>query len=1041
MQVRIFNKNKLVFTGNTGEVSYDVSFIPADNGIWFWQINLSGSNKTADIIYAQDVGVANKGGMQANELYMSQYLDHKIIKAANGYTVSSRQNQPQNGEFPYLQQGSLDTEIVGFSTDATQFFGNDYRKTYTPKALTGNLPNVNYQFELAYIALQTTKFILTGSKTIVFYGIFKPNYPTAVTTLLYQNELSEAYEKVKNKLDYVTEIRKATLKNTFRKPFVSEEFSQMEIEKYFPNRRFAEIEQNSLLSFFTPEHTHVVLQQKEILVEHPHGHIITTKMDDKKVVDGLITSTNYMYFNSQVVVGNTSFHKLLSASRGFLNILKNSGQRIYLKLDGVYRILTLPAAYELGINFAKWYYKVGNDTLIITSFAVADQPEIVLDVTSQNGEKYDYIITNQLVMGEHEFINPVNVLQVNNILYIAKAEKNPDYEPYPNLNYKIHIIGTNYTFSDDGIFYTDGKTRNGTMLTIAVENSQNFQLVIEGSLDTSEITPISKKCLGEEYEKYCKFYRNLFSNFSLSLDSSDQGEIDKLNETIWWYTHNAMTHFAVPHGLEQPGGAAWGTRDVCQGPIEYFLMTEHYELIRDILIKIFEHQFIESKEWPQWFMFDKYDMQADEWHGDIVFWPLKCIGDYIKATNDISILYEIATYRHLADSSITTESSSIFDHIKEAVETVKARFLYDTALISYAGGDWDDTLQPANKAMKDKLVSAWTVSLAYQVIKQLAEVCSNDDYDYAKELSDMTVKIRESFNKILIKDGVIAGFAYFEDENTINYMLHPDDDKTGIKYRLLPLTRSIIAELVDPEQANKNLSIIDEKLTFPDGVRLMDRPAHYEGGVSTYFQRAEQAANIGREISLQYVHSHIRFIEAMAKLGKSDKAWSGLFTVNPINIKEVVPNAGLRQSNTYFSSSDGAFNTRYEYQDNFEKLRTGTIDVKGGWRIYSSGPGIYLHQLISNVLGTRFTADSLIIDPVLPDKLDGMHFNYTYCGKKVTFVYHINSSNTDTRIVCSGNEVETSKLNNPYRNSGVSVEQKLMLSMLENSSTIDIYTK
>ena len=91
--------------------------------------------------------------------------------------------------------------------------------------------------------------------------------------------------------------------------------------------------------------------------------------------------------------------------------------------------------------------------------------------------------------------------------------------------------------------------------------------------------------------------------------------------------------------------------------------------------------------------------------------------------------------------------------------------------------------------------------------------------------------------------------------------------KTGIQYRLLPMTRSMLAELLTPEQVSHHLEII-EKLTFPDGVRLMNKPANYRGGVSTNFKRAEQAANFGREIGLQYVHAHIRYTEAMAKIGQ-----------------------------------------------------------------------------------------------------------------------------------------------------------------------------
>lgn len=84
----------------------------------------------------------------------------------------------------------------------------------------------------------------------------------------------------------------------------------------------------------------------------------------------------------------------------------------------------------------------------------------------------------------------------------------------------------------------------------------------------------------------------------------------------------------------------------------------------------------------------------------------------------------------------------------------------------------------------------------------------------------------------------------------------------------------------------------------------MDHPAGYDGGVSHLFKRAEQAANVGREISLQYTHAHIRYIEAMAKAGDPEEVWDSLFVINPIQIRHSVKNARIRQSNMYFSSSD-----------------------------------------------------------------------------------------------------------------------------------------
>ena len=63
--------------------------------------------------------------------------------------------------------------------------------------------------------------------------------------------------------------------------------------------------------------------------------------------------------------------------------------------------------------------------------------------------------------------------------------------------------------------------------------------------------------------------------------------------------------------------------------------------------------------------------------------------------------------------------------------------------------------------------------------------------------------------------------------------------------------------------------------------------------------------------------------------------------------------ASLRQRNAYFSSSDAAFRDRYQASAEWERVKTGAIAVDGGWRIYSSGPGLYPYILIQHVFGHR----------------------------------------------------------------------------------------
>ena len=358
-------------------------------------------------------------------------------------------------------------------------------------------------------------------------------------------------------------------------------------------------------------------------------------------------------------------------------------------------------------------------------------------------------------------------------------------------------------------------------------------------------------------------------------------------------------------------------------------------------------------------------------------------------------------------------------------------------LSCYGDGDWDDTLQPNDQRLKHQMASTWTVALTYQVITKLAQGLQSVVPDYSQHLQELATGIKADYQRIMAPAGILPGFVLQNEEQQFEFIIHPTDQKTGITYRLLPMTRSMIAELLTPEQAVDHLAVIKEFLQFPDGVRLMNRPATYAGGVSTYFKRAEQAANFGREIGLQYVHAHIRFTEAMAKLGKADETWHALQIINPIQIQQHVPNAMLRQANVYFSSSDGDFKTRYEAQENFDKLRDGSVNVKGGWRIYSSGPGIFMNQMLSNVLGIRQDCDHYIFDPVLPASLDGLQLNYRLGKEQVTILYRINQGKRGLEL--NGEALPTTIEKNPYRPGGLTIAKDELEARLTADAQLIIY--
>jgi cellobiose phosphorylase len=226
--------------------------------------------------------------------------------------------------------------------------------------------------------------------------------------------------------------------------------------------------------------------------------------------------------------------------------------------------------------------------------------------------------------------------------------------------------------------------------------------------------------------------------------------------------------------------------------------------------------------------------------------------------------------------------------------------------------------------------------------------------------------MRDDFNRFLIRDGTVAGYALFDSGGTApELLLHPSDVRTGLRYSLLPMTRGILAGLFTREQARHHARLIRRHLLFPDGARLMDRPVAYHGGVEQTFRRAESASFFGREIGLMYVHAHLRYGEAMAVLGEPDALWEALEVANPVAVTERVPNAAPRQRNAYFSSSDAAFNDRYEASADWPDVKAGTIAVEGGWRIYSSGPGLYVNLLIRHAFGRRRVFGVRVDEPLL----------------------------------------------------------------------------
>ena len=509
------------------------------------------------------------------------------------------------------------------------------------------------------------------------------------------------------------------------------------------------------------------------------------------------------------------------------------------------------------------------------------------------------------------------------------------------------------------MIYLDGQRRGGGYAAIRTRPTQAFAFAVVGSLTDEG----QAEALAAQYAKgvdgdvlaaqSARVWRRITRGVRLRNAKAEATAIDTI---LPWLVHDAMIHLTAPHGLEQYSVAAWGTRDVCQGPLELLLSLEHDEPAKAILRVVFAQQYEQRGDWPQWFMLEPYSaIQDREAHGDIAVWPLKALCDYVEATGDLAFLDEPIVWRRDDNFATTAHADTVAAHVAKLVATIRQSFIAGTHLVRYGNGDWNDSLQPVDPAKRDGMTSSWTVALLHQQLRRYADVLrAAGRAGAAREHDALAAAMKKDFKRLLVRDGVVAGYGEFSPNGgPPELLLHPSDRTTGVSFSLIALTQAIVGGMLTAAQASRHAKLIAKRLLLPDGAHLMDKPLAYHGGSETIFRRGESAAFFGREIGLMYVHAHLRYAEALSGLGDRQGLWDALMVANPIAVTERLDHATLRQRNAYFSSSDAAFRERYEACAKWDLAKAGEVAVDGGWRIYSSGPGIYVALVIQHALGVR----------------------------------------------------------------------------------------
>lgn len=938
---------------------------------WRWEVtNTSSDDVELDLVCAMDIALAPLAELRRSEYYVSQYLDLTPISVPGSTggastAIAVRQNMPGNQQ-PWAALGSSEP-VSAWASDALQLVDLTRGESLDP---TRELPGERLQHEHTLAALQTESFRLGPgeARAGVFWIMTVPDHQEATGPLDSQvlaDRLARRSWAPAPRLDDGT-------------PITPTVFCPVQVAPVGPPTEepdgLTSVERDAagqLLSGFTRT-GHVVSAPKERAVLRPHGSIL--HFSPEAVADGrALASTVWMsgVFASQLTRGPASSNERLSIRRSYLGLQEAAGTRVFVSSGGDrWQLLTTPALWETSQREARWSYPLAGDlsgTTVVVSASLPSTGEVLLEVAVHGA--------------------PLDVLVV----------------AFPQ-EQDLQITCEDAVLGGDAPLFADGRSRGLTARTLLAR-------ALQGGIQVRLGVPAT---VPEAHAAH---------HWKTPHLSHPAPEITDLDNFLTALTQDAAVHFQAPRGLEQYTGGAWGVRDVCQGPVGLLLATDELAALRHTITQIFAGQ-QDDGDWPQWFHFlpEMAGPGHRESHGDVVYWPLLALGEYLAVTGDASVLDESVP---LVGQTTILPAVTIREHVALAVQRIRAQRTRDDRLPAYGHGDWNDSLQPARPDLAHHMCSTWTTELEIQALELLASQLQGRWPEMADELSSVAARTRSAFDEVLLVDGELAGYVVLGD-GPAEPLVHPHDTRTGLHHGLLQMVHAISDELLSPEQARHHQELIAQHLSGPTGSYLFDRPVTYNGGPMTVFKRAEAATFWGREIGLMYTHAHVRHVEALSHLGMPDEMWDELLKVVPATLTRRVEGAAPRQHNCYFSSSDAGFADRGVASSHADDLFDPATRFEGGWRVYSSGPGLVLRLVVEKLLGVRQRSHGLEIDPVLPAALDGLTATVHVGGREVRLTYRVGARGCGVSgVLHEDRPLATRRLEARYRPGGVHLVDRL----------------